>query len=370
MLFDNITCDEVGIKLVAEEREIALETINFQVTVNKIGSIEKYSPIINRCQSKARRERASFLFEESGSNVINAFEVETICNSKIFTIARFTKNGVRTVKTAYVPFAVEKGDGKPVYRAEDVRKVVNEIELLFDYPFVIKPERGSRGRNVMLVGERGQLEGILRRWFRSLDSPAGLLVQEPVNKAFDLRMVVSSYDGVNYTYLTCLARVPPSEEAFATNTALGAVPVGIEVPGRVKDEAIRAAAAVLEKIGVLGIDAIPTADSLAIEKVIECAKGLIPVHEKIKRFKEYFSNSAKLPLEKFLETRNKMDEAFKEMFRTSEYVKLKNILEEILEDAEVYFIEANSRPDFYINTRNCTGVDVSEAYVKCLEAMS
>jgi len=117
------------------------------------------------------------------------------------------------------------------------------------------------------------------------------------------------------------------------------------------------------------VDAIPRADEEEVEKVIDHAKRLVPVHSRVKRFKEIFSNSVRLPLEKFLEARKKMDEAFKGMINTPEYAGLKSILEEILDGAETYFIEANSRPDFYINTRNCTGVDVSEAYVKCIEAM-
>ncbi|MBO3754323.1 MAG: hypothetical protein FGF53_05545 [Candidatus Brockarchaeota archaeon] len=369
ILYDSMTCDEAGIKLAAQERGIVVETVNFPVTVNMLGGVGEYSPVINRCQSKARRERASFLLEEEGCRVINAFEVETVCNNKTFTIAKFIRNGVKTVKTAYVPFAVEKEGEKPVYRVEDISKVVEGIEFSFNYPLVVKPERGSRGRNVMLIEERKQLESVLKRWVRSLDSPSGLLVQGLVNKAFDLRIVVVSYDGVNHVCIASLARVPSSREAFATNTALGAVPVGVSIPGRVRNEAVKAAAAVSKKIGVLGVDAVPEADSEAVEKVVEYANILAPIHERVKSLKECFSRSVRLPPEKFLEARGKMDEAFKEMFRTPEYVKLRSFLEEVLDDADVYFIEVNSRPDFYINTRNCTGVDVSEAYVECLEAM-
>lgn len=369
ILYDSMTCDEAGIKLAAQERGIVVETVNFPVTVNMLGGVGEYSPVINRCQSKARRERASFLLEEEGCRVINAFEVETVCNNKTFTIAKFIRNGVKTVKTAYVPFAVEKEGEKPVYRVEDISKVVEGIEFSFNYPLVVKPERGSRGRNVMLIEERKQLESVLKRWVRSLDSPSGLLVQGLVNKAFDLRIVVVSYDGVNHVCIASLARVPSSREAFATNTALGAVPVGVSIPRRVRNEAVKAAAAVSKKTGVLGVDAVPEADSEAVEKVVEYANILAPIHERVKSLKECFSRSVRLPPEKFLEARGKMDEAFKEMFRTPEYVKLRSFLEEVLDDADVYFIEVNSRPDFYINTRNCTGVDVSEAYVECLEAM-
>jgi len=369
IFYDAVTCDEIGIKLAAEEKGVLLETVNFPVTVNMLGGVEEYSPVINRCQSKFRRERASFLLEENGGRVINAFEVENVCNNKTFTIARFIRNRVKTVKTAYVPFAVEKEGEKPVYRVEDIRRVVDEIEFLFNYPFVVKPERGSRGRNVTLVEERKQLENILRKWVRSLDSPSGLLVQSAVNKAFDLRIVVASYNGVSHVCLASLARVPSSKEVFATNTALGAVPVGVTIPRRVENEAARAAAAVSKTIGVLGVDAIPEVDREAVEKVVGYSRSLAPVHERVKRFKECFSRSVKLSRDKFLETRGKMDEAFKEMFRTPEYSKLASFLEEVLDHAEVFFIEVNSRPDFYINTRNCTGVDVSEAYVKCVEMM-
>jgi len=132
----------------------------------------------------------------SNERNINTFEVENACNNKEFTIAKFIRNGVKTVKTAYVPFAVEKGVKEPIYR--DIEKVIGGIESLFNYPFVVKPERGSRGRNVMLIEGRKQLETVLRRWVRNLDSPSRLLVQEVVNKTFDLRIVVASYDGVNH----------------------------------------------------------------------------------------------------------------------------------------------------------------------------
>jgi len=369
IIYDSITCDEIGIRLAAEKKGICLDALNFPASVNILGGTGEYSPVVNRCQSKARRERASFILEEKGSRVINAFEVETVCNSKIFTVTRFIKNGVKTVRTAYIPFSVEKEGVKTVYRAGDVKKVADEIELSFSYPFVVKPERGSRGRNVMLIEGRNQLENILKNWTRSLDSPAGLLVQDFVSKAFDLRIVVSSYDGVKHVPLASLARVSSSREDFATNTALRAMPVGIEVPWRIRNEAVKAAAAVSKTVSILGVDAIPRADEEEVEKVIDHAKRLVPVHSRVKRFKEIFSNSVRLPLEKFLEARKKMDEAFKGMINTPEYAGLKSILEEILDGAETYFIEANSRPDFYINTRNCTGVDVSEAYVKCIEAM-
>ena len=369
IFYDSITCDEIGIKIAAERKEIRMEIVSFLTTVNMLGSNKKYSTVINRCQSKARRERASFLLEANDSRVINAFEVETICNNKIFTNIRFIKNKVKTVRAAYVPFAVEKEGDRTVYRAVDINRVIKEIELLFRYPFVIKPERGSRGRNVMLIREREQLENVLRNWIRSLDSPAGLLVQEFVCKGFDLRIVVSSYDGVKHSCLASLARVPSSNENFATNTALGAIPVGIDIPRKIENEVVKAAAAVSKTVSVLGVDAIPEVDNNTAEKVIEYAKALVPIHNRVKKFKENFSNSARLSMQKFLKAKEKMDEAFKEMLNTSEYARLKNVLEETLDDAEVYIIEVNSRPDFYINTRNCTGVDVSEAYVKCLAAM-
>lgn len=367
LFYDNMTCDEVGIKLAAEKRGIQLEIVNFPTMVNILEEVSQYSPVINRCQSKSRRERASFLVEEQGGCVINTFETEVICNSKIFTTTRFAKSGVRTVKTAYVPFAVEKEGEKPLYRADVVKSVVENIESLFKYPFVAKPERGSRGRNIVRIEERSQLENLLKRWVRSLDSPAGLLIQECVNKAFDLRIVVSLCTDEKHACLASLARVPSSKESFATNTALGAIPVGVELPEKAVEEAIRAAIAVSKSIGVLGVDAIPEADEDMVEKVVACAEKVTPIHSGVKRLKEEFSNSVRLPLEKFLKAKEKMDGAFKEMLDTPEYNELKKVLEKILESSELYFIEVNSRPDFYINTRNCTGVDVSENYVKCIE---
>jgi glutathione synthase/RimK-type ligase-like ATP-grasp enzyme len=363
-----MTCDEVGIKLAAEKRGIHLETVNFLTVVKILEEAGQYSPVINRCQSKSRRERASFLVEEHGSRVINTFETEVMCNSKIFTTTRFAKSGVKTVKTAYVPFAVEKDGEKPLYRADVVKSVVENVENLFKYPFVAKPERGSRGRNIVRIEERSQFENLLKRWVRSLDSPAGLLIQDCVNKAFDLRIVVCLYAGEN-AYLASLARVPSSKESFATNTALGAIPVGVELPKKAEDNAVKAATAVSKTISVLGVDAIPEVDEDRVEKVIACAEKVAPIHNRVKKAKEEFSNSVRLPLEKFLKAKEKMDDAFKKMLSTPEYAELKKVLEEILEDSELYFIEVNSRPDFYINTRNSTGVDVSEAYVKSMEKM-
>jgi len=368
LFYDNMTCDEVGIKLAAEKRGIHLETVNFLTVVKILEEAGQYSPVINRCQSKSRRERASFLVEEHGSRVINTFETEVMCNSKIFTTTRFAKSGVKTVKTAYVPFAVEKDGEKPLYRADVVKSVVENVENLFKYPFVAKPERGSRGRNIVRIEERSQFENLLKRWVRSLDSPAGLLIQDCVNKAFDLRIVVCLYAGEN-AYLASLARVPSSKESFATNTALGAIPVGVELPKKAEDNAVKAATAVSKTISVLGVDAIPEVDEDRVEKVIACAEKVAPIHNRVKKAKEEFSNSVRLPLEKFLKAKEKMDDAFKKMLSTPEYAELKKVLEEILEDSELYFIEVNSRPDFYINTRNSTGVDVSEAYVKSMEKM-
>ncbi|MBO3800158.1 MAG: hypothetical protein FGF52_03800 [Candidatus Brockarchaeota archaeon] len=371
LFYDNMTCDEMGIVLAAEKRGISLETVNFSTFVNMLGKGNNYSLVVNRCQSKSRRERASFLVEEQGGKAINPFNVEMLCNNKIFTINRFKKFGVKTVKTAYVPFAAEKEGDRPLYHANTLEKVVKNIEDLFEYPFVIKPERGSRGRNVMMINSRSQFETILRKWVRSLDSPAGFLIQEPVSKAFDLRIVVSSYTGGEYNYLAALARVPSSREAFATNTALGAIPVGVELPKNARTGAIEASKAVSQSVSVLGVDAIPEVDdNVIIEEIIYLAERVSLIHNDIKKLKEEFSNSVKLSVEKFIKVREKMDTAFQRMINTSEYIKLKETLENVLENADLYFIEVNSRPDFYINTRNCTGIDVSEEYVRCIESNS
>jgi glutathione synthase/RimK-type ligase-like ATP-grasp enzyme len=368
LFYDNMTCDEMGILLASEKRGINLETADFSTFVKILGEKNSYSPVINRCQSKSRRERASFLIEEQGGRVINPFSVEVLCNNKVFTINRFEKLGVKTVKTAYVPFAVEKEGDKPVYRADALNRVIREVEGLFKYPFVIKPERGSRGRNVMLIDSKSHFETILKKWVRSLDSPAGFLIQEPVSKAFDLRIVTSSYDGEKHNYLASLARVPSSKEAFATNTALGAIPVGVELPQKARDEAVKASKAVSQSINILGVDAIPEVSEDIAEEIISLAEKISVIHNDIKRLKEEFSSSVKLSMEKFIKARERMDAAFQKMINASEYVKLKEMLENVLGSTDLYFIEANSRPDFYINTRNCTGVDISEEYAKCIEA--
>jgi len=368
LFYDNMTCDEMGILLASEKRGINLETADFSTFVKILGEKNSYSPVINRCQSKSRRERASFLIEEQGGRVINPFSVEVLCNNKVFTINRFEKLGVKTVKTAYVPFAVEKEGDKPVYRADALNRVIREVEGLFKYPFVIKPERGSRGRNVMLIDSKSHFETILKKWVRSLDSPAGFLIQEPVSKAFDLRIVTSSYDGEKHNYLASLARVLSSKEAFATNTALGAIPVGVELPQKARDEAVKASKAVSQSINILGVDAIPEVSEDIAEEIISLAEKISVIHNDIKRLKEEFSSSVKLSIEKFIKARERMDEAFQKMINASEYVKLKEMLVNVLGSTYLYFIEANSRPDFYINTRNCTGVDISEEYAKCIEA--
>ena len=368
LFYDNMTCDEMGIVLASKKRGIDLETVDFSTFINILGEKNSYSPVIDRCQSKSRRERASFLVEEQGGLVINPFSVEVLCNNKIFTINRFTKLGVKTVKTAYVPFAVEKEGDKPVYRADALNRVIREVEGLFKYPFVIKPERGSRGRNVMMINSKSHFETILKKWVRSLDSPAGFLVQEPVSKAFDLRIVVSSYGDMKHNYLASLARVPSSKEAFATNTALGAIPVGVELPQKARDEAVKASKAVSQSIHILGVDAIPEVSEDIAEKIISLAEKISLIHNDIKKLKEEFSSSVKLSIEKFIKARERMDAAFQRMINTSEYMKLKETLENALESTNLYFIEINSRPDFYINTRNCTGVDISEEYAKFIEA--
>jgi len=188
-----------------------------------------------------------------------------------------------------------------------------------------------------------------------------------VNKAFDLRIVVSSYNGEEHDCLAALARVPSSKEAFATNTALGAIPVGVELPGRVSNEVVKASAAVSNSVSILGVDAIPEVDNDLLGKIIDCAGEVAPIHNEVKKLKEIFSSSVKLSVEKFIKARERMDNEFKKMINTSEYERLKAMLEKTIENSTLYFIEVNSRPDFYINTRNCTGVDISEAYVKCIE---
>ena len=121
-----------------------------------------------------------------------------------------------------------------------------------DFPAVVKPRFGSRGRDVLLCRDRHELERRLealrsRSWFRN----SGALVQELIPPlGHDLRLVIAGGTVVG------AARRTAAAGEWRTNVALGASVAPVSPPPVAVELAVAAASAA--GLDLVGVDLLPT----------------------------------------------------------------------------------------------------------------
>jgi len=384
--YERSETDELGIKLTAEELGIDISYIPFHkvsVLIDKDGYrvrskgknhfriVKDVSVILNRMQSKNRRLFAANIFEAFGKHVINSSYVEYVCFSKLRTLLHFWREGIRMPTTVYVPCNTceRKTDGGKVYNHEDIADLVQQE--LNNGNIVIKPDAGTHGKRVKLAKKREDLLMILRGIEPSIINPVGVLAQEFVEKWFyDLRIVVAKKNrGIPYCYPRALARAGFRD--FRTNTYLGNMVFGVNLPPYIRETAVRCGEAIGKntETWVLAFDAMLDIgeDKTADDEYIRCElEKLASSFNKIKKVK-----SEKNKKTNFSSWNKRLERAFQDYMSLEAYENVTKAIEENVERKKhsVLFHEANSCPEFWEQTRLIAGINFAIPLLECAQSI-
>lgn len=378
LIYDYKDEDSYEIELVARRRGIEVTPIQFTnltICLTDLPSLHRQfaqiQAAINRCTVKARREHAAMLLQTLDKPVINPFQVELIVNSKRDTLLALAKKGIKTPKTLFFPQNVNKK------AKTKIRAIANTIEEELGYPTVLKPDRGSEGRNVLKADDRRELEAAITSIRRDTANPLGIIAQEFFLKSFDLRVVVSKKADNQPQYLGTLVRVVPRIDEFRTNTSIGGYPLSIDLPTRIRGEALRVAEAIIDKAlekglpsrwssFILGIDMMPRVEQEEDQKIKYLARSLDKCFNKIREIKEepsYVSNQ-----DKFENRRRRVEEVYREYRQEKAYLDVSQKIQEVVDEKTTVVLphEVNSSLDYWFNTKNMIDVNLAENYVDCM----
>ena len=381
ILYERSETDEMGIKLTAEELGINLVYIPFRKVAVRLDEDgysvrskgENYSKVIkdvtvilNRAQSKNRRFFAVNVLEAFGKSVINPLSVEYICFSKLRTLLHFWKAGIKTPRTVYVPCdSHEPMAGGGEIRNEDEIADLMQQEL-GNGSIVIKPDAGTHGKNVRLARERNDLLTILRETEPSITNPVGILAQKLVQKWFyDLRIIVTKEsEKAPDCHPMALARAGFKD--FRTNTFLGNMVFGVNLPPHIRDVAVKCGRAIGKngKAWLLAFDAMIDVGEEKIcddEYVKAEFEKLGPSFDAVKTIKR--DNNKKRD---FSSWNKKLEATFQNYKSQEAYENIKKIIEESVErnKNKIMFHEANACPEFWEQTRLAAGINLAVPLLK------
>lgn len=370
LIFDQKTPDEWGIEFAAKRRGVEIVPVWFRLfAVDLIGKnlaekLRGVEVVLNRCESKEARLYASKILEDLGYQVINPFVTEHLCSSKVLTINLLARHRIATPRTVYVPWNASVTKEKSG-RGRLAKNIADLIDAeLPGYPKIVKPDKGSWGRSIVKVRSRKELERVVERTKRTILNPLGVLAQEFLPKAFDLRINAAKRRGGRPYYVTCIARVSLADQRYRTNTALGGLAVGVELNEELRRKAVDVAGIVGGQDGgvVLGIDMMPRMDKPSRDEIYRLAGGANVYFDMVRKAKVRRGDDT------FLTWLKRLDEAYRVYTESLEYRRLKAAIEGCLSRAEWTTHEVNSCPDFWTNTRNVTGCDLAETYLDCAVA--
>jgi glutathione synthase/RimK-type ligase-like ATP-grasp enzyme len=381
ILFESSETDEKGIKMTAEQMGIDLVYIPFRkvaVRLDRNGykfrtkakdytkTVKDVKVVLNRAQSKNRRLFAANVLEAFGKHVINPQCVEYACFSKLRTLLHFWQAGINTPETVYVPVdSNEKTlDGREIHNEEDIADLL-QLELNHE-DIVVKPDAGTHGKSVQLAKERKELVEILRQVQPSIINPVGVLAQKLVQKWFyDLRIIVTKEDGEPpYCYPTALARGGFKE--FRTNTFLGNMVIGVNLPAHIREVSAKCGEAMGgdSKSYLLAFDAMidvsedrPVDDEYLMGEFEKLESSFNAV-KNVKRDKTKRTD--------FPEWNKKLEAAFEHYKSQEAYLNIKNVIEDSMEKNKqnIMFHEANACPEFWEQTRLAAGINLAEPLLK------
>lgn len=386
IVYERSETDEMGIRLTAEQMGIDLGFLPFHKVAVGIGNdgltyrslgrdygtmLNDARVILNRTQSKSRRVFASAIFEALGKQVLNSLSVELSCQSKIRTLLAFFENDAKIPKTVYIPCNVleAKANGGEIDNSDVISKLISQ--QLGSENVVLKPDAGTHGRDVRLVGGQEALREILGEVSPSIINPSGVLAQEFVPKWFyDLRIVVEKKKGGSgFCHRTALVR--GGFKDFRTNTFLGNMVFRVKLPAAVRTDAVRCGEAIGSgsEAWVLALDAMPYigVDRIAEEDEVRSYFGALqgPFDEVRKVKRDSLKNRD------FPAYTRKIDEAYDKYMSTEAYASLQSIIEESLKKKQsfVLFHESNACPEFWEQTRIVAGINVAESLLRCGESL-
>lgn len=174
-------------------------------------------------------------------SIVNLHE-QDVARSKIATYHRLAAAGIRVPRTFVFFNHVER----------------EQILEQFAYPFVIKPDNGSSGQGVALIGDDAELDAYLA----DLKPGVAYMAQEYVatSRGRDLRVVM--LDG---ECLMSFVRQSTDEKEFRSNLHLGGKIVDFEPDEPTKELCRRVAA--LYDLPVLGLDLMFAEDGFVLTEV-------------------------------------------------------------------------------------------------------
>lgn len=380
ILFESSETDEKGINMTAEQMGIDLVYIPFRKVAFRLDKngynlktkrkdytkiLKDLKVVLNRAQSKNRRLFAANVLEAFGKHVINPQRVEYVCFSKLRTLLHFWRAGINTPQTVFVPVdSMERTlDGRNIHNEEDIADL---MQLELDREIVIKPDAGTHGKDVQLARDREDLLNILRGIQPSIINPVGILAQRLVDKWFyDLRIIVTKEDGKGpYCYTTALARAGFKD--FRTNTFLGNMVFGVDLPSHIREVSTKCGKAIGgdSRAWLLAFDAmINVGENKSIDDDylnLEFNK-LEPAFDAVKKLKRDKTKRTDFP-----EWNRKLETAFQNYKNQEAYSNIKDIIEENMEENKnnIMFHEANACPEFWEQTRLAAGINLAEPLLK------
>jgi glutathione synthase/RimK-type ligase-like ATP-grasp enzyme len=386
ILYERSETDEMGIKLTAEKLGINLIYIPFRkvsvklnengYSVRSIGKnysqiIKNVSVILNRTQSKNRRLFAANIFEAFGKHVINTSLIEFLCYSKLRTLLRFWKTGIKTPMTVYVPCDPHEHTktGTEIHNEKEIADLIQQE--LGNGDIVVKPDAGTHGTGVKLAKGRDDLITILDEVKPSIINPIGVLSQEMVQKWFyDLRIIVTKEYGKSpYCHPKAMARTGFKE--FRTNAALGNMVFDVDLPSCIMKTATKCG----ETIGANG-----KAWVIALDAMINVGEDKIVGDEYLKaeleKIEPFFNAIKKVKSDEtkktnFKDWNNRVEEAFQNYKDSKAYENICDVIQKSIErnKRKVLFHEANSCPEFWEQTRLITGINLAESLLCCAQSI-
>jgi len=412
LLVDEITLGEILIYSSLKRRSTNIRLIDatdsFSNTEKIISEDPELKCVINRVTRKNLRIFYSEILKNRGIKVLNPFEIEYVSNSKLRAKLAFSTHQVRTARFAIIPkFPIEQYSIGRLARHDRVEEIAAFLEAEVGFPAILKPSEGSRGKSILIVNSREDFVAQCRKYrtideilkvpyalYQTLSNPVGLFAEEFIPHAFDLRILISM-KGNSVKCLGCLARVGREEAEVAKNTALGSIPVGVEIPKSYEDAAANGLMAVVSYVEkmwgtspdccLVGVDIIPRCDDAeARREIYSLAKAISPFKDKHieqakkllnvtlrKLLKTYGKNfDAILEDKGFINVWKHLDSTFREFQSLDGYNRLQEGINRVLETSEPYICELNTRVDFEVNTRNLSIPNLHEIMAELVATWS
>jgi glutathione synthase/RimK-type ligase-like ATP-grasp enzyme len=379
LLYDRSETDEQGIRLTAENMGIKLGFLPFHkivIGLTKDGLIyrskgrnlkpkfDDVKVILNRTQAKNRRILSTGIMESLGKSVINPQAVEETCRSKIQTLIKFYKKGVKIPNTMFFPCNTREPLISGGFQ-DNIPFILDLTKPEIGEDVVIKPDEGTHGTGIHRSHDRDYLKKLLIDNEPGIINPVGVFAQEYVNKwFFDLRIIIEKRNGEPpFCHPTAMAR--GGFQDFRTNTFLGNMVFRIDLPKKAKESATKCGEAVGKnsKSYVLALDAMPRFK----EPLAEIQEQLIPSYNELESYFAQVIKAKKMKGKAFPEYTRLVEEAYEEYMESEPYNEIMAFISDSLESKmqELLFHEANSCPDFWEQTRIVGGVNIAESLLKC-----